>query len=201
MDPSGFRKRNPEERNESEGPGGIGWKMDFLRIGQQPMQICVRPGGCGDSRATGDSTGDNQASTIGNLILGVTFGIVGHVIGMPLYWMGILEHKPSINFGNNAIQFHNNPLSFLGAITLGNAINYGPKTPVEDYGRHELPHTIQAEWLGPLYLPLNVIGQTLSLLSFPFFESLRHPMSPAHGVLNFMESGPLSDPPKPWPWR
>src|SRR5690606_2528464 len=48
-----------------------------------------------------------------NTIIGLVYGGIGHVVGM------IAGTSPSISFGNNAIQFHNNPL-MPSAMALGN---------------------------------------------------------------------------------
>jgi hypothetical protein len=61
-------------------------------------------------------------------------------------------------------------LDWVGAVTLGHAILYRPGT-LE--GRalsarltlaHELAHTRQHDWLGPLYLPLHLLAQAISAL-------------------------------------
>ena len=134
-----------------------------------------------------------------NTVLGIAIGLLGYALGKLLHWLSGRQESPKIDFEHNAIQFHDNPLMFLGALTLGNCINYGAKSPVNTCASHEFQHTIQAQWLGPAYIPLNVLGQAASLLTYPV-ASLRGP-SPIHGKANFMESGPLSNPPRPWPWR
>jgi hypothetical protein len=57
-------------------------------------------------------------------------------------------------------------LGWVGAVTLGHVILY--RTGMFD-GRlgllvlaHELAHTRQHDWLGPLYLPLHILAQTVS---------------------------------------
>lgn len=70
-------------------------------------------------------------------------------------------------------------LDWIGAVTLGHHILYldgmfeGPR------GRlvlaHELAHTRQHDWLGPLYLPLHVVAQAVSVLI-----SLLQPGRPVH---------------------
>jgi hypothetical protein len=101
------------------------------------------------------------------------------------------------NFGNNALQFENHPFMTAGDITIGNTICYnkfaGPKVEMDDqapylYGDHERQHNYQGEQLGPLYLPANLVGGLTSLLTTGSW----------HGN-NFMERGPLSVPPVPWP--
>lgn len=62
------------------------------------------------------------------------------------------------------------PLKWFGAVTLGNAILY--RAPILDSRdlrarltlAHELAHTRQSDWLGPLYLPLHGLAQAVSAL-------------------------------------
>ena len=122
-----------------------------------------------------------------NTIIGVTVGLIGHAIGEVGYLLGLTTNNPSIGFGHNAIEFKNNPLMpSNGAITIGNAIIYGSGA----YGAapHEMIHTYQGEVLGPLYLPANIIGMTVSVMSYPI-QSLRGPDA-FHGKLNIMETNP-----------
>jgi RHS repeat-associated protein len=98
--------------------------------------------------------------------------------------------------GNNAIQIENAPLMPAGsAITLGNVICYGKRTPPphvlggpQDLGRHEMQHTIQGETLGPAYLPANILGGLYSEATSGDWHTN-----------NPMETGPMSTPPQPWP--
>jgi hypothetical protein len=60
-------------------------------------------------------------------------------------------------------------LDWVGAVTLGNAILYSPgmlDRPGDLHCRltlaHELAHTRQHDRLGPLYLPLHIIAQSIS---------------------------------------
>ena len=59
-------------------------------------------------------------------------------------------------------------LDWVGAVTLGHAILYRPGMFLGPRGRlvlaHELAHTRQHDWLGPLYLPLHVLAQATSAL-------------------------------------
>jgi hypothetical protein len=59
-------------------------------------------------------------------------------------------------------------LDWVGAVTLGHAILFRPGM-LEGRGRsarltlaHELAHTRQHDWLGPLYLPLHLLAQAAS---------------------------------------
>jgi RHS repeat-associated protein len=126
-----------------------------------------------------------------NTAIGLTVGTIGWLFG---------GEAPVIR--ENAIVFGNNPLAFLGAITLGNTIiigpSYGPTGP--DTGlnyplengtilEHEMQHTYQGELLGPLYIPSNILGLGAGIL-FNW---------DTHGPANWNEVGPESDPPTPWP--
>jgi hypothetical protein len=161
----------------------------------------------GSAGSGGSSQGRNPLSVVGgilgkiwnipNTILGLTFGGIGHVAG----W--IMGTNPSITFGNNAIQFHNNPL-MPSAITLGNVIVYGPRTSPGDrnvnfqntpsrhtVGQEEYRHTVQGQILGPLYLPAHIIGGVSSMFRSPN-AGLLHPVDSWHSN-NFMETGPMQD--------
>lgn len=116
-----------------------------------------------------------------NSVIGFAFGAVA------------LRFGGAVRVGHNALEFTDCPLmdrfNPCGAISLGNVILYGSKA----YGlaRHECVHTWQGQFLGPLYLPLNALGMSLSLLSYPI-ASLRRPQCSAfHGRLNFMEGWPF----------
>ena len=116
-----------------------------------------------------------------NTALGLLWGGAGWLLG---------GSRP--NFGNNAIEFQNNPLMGT-AMTHGNAILYGVKYPPtreingQTVGNHEWAHTIQGQWLGPVYYPAHIIGGTISLL----FTLDWH-------KANFMEWGPSQNPPRPF---
>jgi len=59
-------------------------------------------------------------------------------------------------------------LDWVAAVTLGHVVLYRPGMFSGRLGRlilaHELAHTRQHDWLGPLYLPLHIIAQTISAL-------------------------------------
>lgn len=59
-------------------------------------------------------------------------------------------------------------LSWVAAVTLGHVVLYRPGMFDGRAGRmilaHELAHTRQHDWLGPLYLPLHILAQTASAL-------------------------------------
>ena len=132
-----------------------------------------------------------------NTAIGLVFGGLGHIAGL------ILGTNPSVSFGNNAIQFHNNPL-MGSAITLGNVIVYGPTTTPTDLnipfsttpkghtvGQEEFRHTQQGQILGPLYLPAHMAGGVGSMFRSQH-PKLRYPVGVWHKN-NFMEIGPMQD--------
>lgn len=59
-------------------------------------------------------------------------------------------------------------LDWVVAVTLGHVILHRPGLFEGRAGRlilaHELAHTRQHDWLGPFYLPLHILAQTLSAL-------------------------------------
>ncbi|TDU31389.1 hypothetical protein DFR24_0757 [Panacagrimonas perspica] len=118
-----------------------------------------------------------------NTILGLSLGVL------------TLPFGGRLGFGHNAVEFMECPLmdrfAPCGAITLGNVILYGRHA----YGlaEHERVHTLQGQFIGPAYLPLNVIGMALSLLSWPVKRLRRPGCGPFHGRLNFMEGHPAKD--------
>lgn len=129
-----------------------------------------------------------------NTILGLGYGGLGYLAGWPSYWMGQQDKPPGITTGNNAVQFTNNPLGGVGAITIGNTETFAPDT--KEYpdnrrtlGPHEEQHTYQGQLLGPLYLPSNILGGTAGLLIDGRW----------HGTHNWNEVGPYQTPPRPWP--
>jgi hypothetical protein len=144
-----------------------------------------------------------------NTAIGLSLGFAGLAIDKALYMLtlGYVDLGGGISFGNNALQFTNNPL-VRGAITLGNTVIYGGSpnalAPTTSPGvlvpiaAHELQHTYQGQLLGPLYLPAHFIGGIASILSSPFV-GLGPGGSLWHGPFNFMERGPLGGIPRAWP--
>lgn len=133
-----------------------------------------------------------------NTVIGVLYGGLGHVIGKFGNLLDRYDHEPRISFGNNAIQFENNPL-ISTAMTLGNVIIYGsgsqcqPGAPrcggAHTLGIEEMQHTFQAQALGPFYLPAHgLLGFTAKLLDGSW-----------HGPTNVLEAGPHAE--KPTAWR
>lgn len=59
-------------------------------------------------------------------------------------------------------------LDWVGAVTLGHAILHRRRMFDDPVGQavlaHELAHTRQHDWLGPLYLPLHILAQSTSAL-------------------------------------
>lgn len=115
-----------------------------------------------------------------NTLLGLLVGGLGHAFG------------GRVGVAHDAIEFRDNPLmnafSPCGAITLGNVIVYGSRA--YHLAAHEQVHVLQGQFTGPLYLPLAVLGMSLSLLSWPVVRLRRPGCSPFHGRLNFMEGWP-----------
>jgi len=80
-----------------------------------------------------------------NTIVGAAFGMLG---GFPT------------GINNNAIEWENHPLQ-LTAMTIGNTITYNGGNGI---GTEEYWHTLQGEFLGPLYLPAHVAGGVSGLI-------------------------------------
>lgn len=128
-----------------------------------------------------------------NTLLGLAYGGIGHLAGWGAYALGLQDRAPSIGFGDNAIQFSNNPFGGAGAITLGNAqvFSGSPNDLAADgnrIGEHEMQHTYQGQLLGPLYLPSNLLGGLSGLLFGGDW----------HAPQNWNEVGPQQNPPRPW---
>lgn len=143
-------------------------------------------------RAMGPAARDlaGKAWNAPNTLVGLAYGGAGHVAGMAT------GTKPYVTTGANAIQFRNNPLGGVGAITLGNTTTYRKEPRIErrsgvSVQEHERQHTIQGEQLGPLYLPSNPIGGGLAVLRDGDW----------HGPANWNEWGPQQPSPQPWPSR
>ena len=140
----------------------------------------------------------NIAGKIWNLphtVLGLAYGGAGYLAGQVNHALGGQDQAPSIQLGNNAIQFTNNPFAGLGAITIGNTEVFGddlskPGNDGQPIGApHEEQHTYQGEQLGPLYLPSNLLGGiTAEVLGGNW-----------HKPQNWNETGPQQNPPVPWP--
>jgi len=105
--------------------------------------------------------------------------------------------NPSISFANNAIQFENNPL-MATAMAFGNVIVYGtdqvyfqPGSQRGQYtlGYEEMQHTFQGQTLGPLYFPAHIVSGVAGLAVNGNW----------HGPSAFLEAGPHSRNPRPWP--
>ena len=107
--------------------------------------------------------------TLPNTILGTAYGLSGYVVGNVAKVFGLVGARPTISFGNNAIQFQNNPLiRDREALTIGNTISYGNKIspsqfgaygdPTVNVGLHEREHTFQYQKYGPLFFPAYLIS-------------------------------------------
>jgi hypothetical protein len=127
-----------------------------------------------------------KAWNLPNTVIGLAWGGLGKVVDVVSG-----RNQMTVDFGNNAIQFHNHPWAGT-AETLGNTIHYagGENSanswiPQEGHtvAQHEIKHTYQGEQTGPLYLPLIAISYGLSYL-------IDGPSAYFHGPTSFMERGP-----------
>lgn len=113
------------------------------------------------------------------VVFGLTFGLLG---------VCFAPKKVRIRIAHNAICFYNHPFlkgNYAG-LTLGNVINFQGSDDYfygNDVAEHERQHTLQAEFLGPLYIPLH---------AFYFLKYRQKPWQ------NPLERGPYSNPPRPW---
>lgn len=113
------------------------------------------------------------------LVFGITAGLLG---------ICLAPRKIRIRIAHNAICFYNYPLLRGGyaALTLGHVILFQKDSDIfmgSDISQHEIQHTIQAEVLGFLYVPLHIIFIII------------------HGknvMQNPLERGPYSHPPRPF---
>ena len=105
--------------------------------------------------------------TSSNTALGLAAAGVSYLAGK------IEGTNPLFQVGNNSIQLLNSPVNVNNrAYTLGNVqvygVNDGPSVSQYSYtaafvnnGKHEEGHTVQAQILGPLYLPAWIAGRIL----------------------------------------
>jgi len=120
--------------------------------------------------------------------IGLAYGLANWALGA------------DVNLVRGNLEFSNSPLQerFGGpgsAITFGHFIIYAsnPETVIDNgytLRAHEQQHTVQSTVLGPLYLPMA--GASLAAGQYVNGDP--------HGPASFMESGPQSSPPRPWPW-
>jgi hypothetical protein len=145
------------------------------------------------TRFTGDLIG--KLWTLPNSLVGIAYGLAGYLVGV------LARSAPGIGLGNNAVQFRNCPL-MASAMVFGNVIVYGrapafqPESPRGNHvlGDEERQHTYQAQWLGPLYLPAHLLSGISGLL-------LRRDWHGRGHACAFLECGPHSINPAPWPAR
>jgi RHS repeat-associated protein len=144
----------------------------------------------------------NIANGIGNLIGGL-WDLPNNIVGGVLAGLGQASGGKSAPH-NGIIETTGVPW-MQGGLTVGNYTIYGPPSGPNDQGfgpttpldngparDHEHQHSCQSQMLGPFYLPANVLGGLLGILSNPFGPD------PWHGPGNFMENGPESNPPRPF---
>lgn len=141
-----------------------------------------------------------------NTAIGLGYGLLGYGVGK------VLGKNPHIGLEKDSIQFTNNPLGGVSAITLGNAVVFNgnpndlqdsdgpdwtgragmtPEQSMQHYKDHENQHVKQGEMLGPLYLPSNLLGGAYALMRDHKW----------HGDSNWNERGPQENPPRPWARR
>ena len=165
----------------SKDPIGLGGGLNLYVVCNN--NLLMRIDHCGLSSIIG------QMWNWPNTMAGMLVGGIGSMVS------GIQGKNPKMSNGNNAKQFLNNGLVPYGAITMGNVIIYGPSVnpdepcPEGTYGEHERQHTEQGELLGPLYFPAHLVSGLMGLILNGDW----------HGPANFLEIGPQSIPPRPWP--
>ena len=122
--------------------------------------------------------------------LGKLWALPTTFIGLFLGFAGccIAPRKIKIKFAHNAICFYNHPFMRGRAIalTLGNVIHFQKDNDFfmgTNIAEHEKQHTLQAEVLGVLYIPLHVIFIII------YGKNV---------MKNPLERGPYSNPPRPW---
>ena len=120
-----------------------------------------------DSTYVGLDRATMEALTKRSLFDNPVFSVLGKLWALPWTAVGAaiglvgLPFGASFDFGNNALQVLNFPkFGYLpeGALTLGNTVIHrgaapkdvgSPYGPLENIGRHEFAHTLQAQVLGP----------------------------------------------------
>jgi hypothetical protein len=131
-----------------------------------------------------------------NTIIGLIYGGIGHVVSEIGNVLGFWTAEARVRPGNNAIEFTGNIFGELGALTLGNTITWGAERNdfwYKEASGHERFHTIQGQFLGPIYIPLHALNMSASLLTAPFPSFLRTSQGASrffHRQVNFME-GPF----------
>lgn len=61
-----------------------------------------------------------------NTMLGLELGALGYVAG------AVMGRRPGVRFANNAVQFTNNPVGGVSAVTIGNATIWNEVGPQAD---------------------------------------------------------------------
>ena len=192
-------------------PGGLSDLSSMSQSGAAPGLSTGADQGGGFWRGVGDVLG--KIWNLPNTIIGTAWGVAGMAVGGVAsiawgalhvaslgHWGGFRWFGGGIELGNNAIQFTNSPLHFSGfATTVGNAIIYGGgKATPATVGRHEGAHTIQGQWLGPLYLPAHILTRAAGVIAAPFIDSSTIGSAIVGDMNNPLERGPYSNPPRPW---
>ncbi len=119
--------------------------------------------------SNGSNCGSNSVlNRLGNIwsspnsALGLAAATISYIAGRAV------GSNPSIQFGNNALQVLNSPLEVPGrAVTIGNVTIYPTDASLDSIirsaytqklvntGMHEMGHTLQAQSLGPFYIPVS----------------------------------------------
>ena len=138
-------------------------------------------------------------------MIGKVWAAPTSAVGLLLGGLGWALGGARPRLGNNAIEFHGNILirPFTSAITIGHVICYVHSSPDCYTQEHERQHTYQAELLGPAYLPAHIVFQLIGY-GFSFFDRSRRYTDTndrVHSPANLLETGPMCDPPRPWPPR
>ena len=124
---------------------------------------------------------------------GTQVGLIIGILGIPL-------GGDMPRFGNNAVEFPGNPIigNFTSAVTFGNVICYKDSVPTQQTQDHERQHTLQAEALGPFYLPAHVSSQAAAYgYSFVDGNTYSSTNGRVHSDGNLLETGPKQG--RPWP--
>ena len=195
-DPMGFAESSNFYWFANTDPLSLWTRLDWERV--TGAGFGAGWGGCWGSSVREAFDGVSQvvrkAWNAPNTAVGLVWGTIGFLAEVAqLPFTGRLDYR--LTFGNNALQIENHPF-MSGAITLGNTISYANEFGPDYWlsweshvvGDHERQHTYQGEMLGVFYLPSNLVGLSLGQLS-----------GDHHGSINWNETVPQMNPPRPWP--
>jgi hypothetical protein len=140
-----------------------------------------------------------------NTALGLIWGGVGLISQIAIF--PFTRHwEFYVSVANNTINFDGHPLMFFGAITIGNTSSFIPDSQLPEGYRnfdgtrhfgasntgldHEMYHSYDGQKWGLLYLPANITGGVISILSSD--SASRYPGRGNWHRNNFMEFGAIS---------